>query len=148
MTSAISGISGTTAPQIASGASMQQPLGQRMAQLFSKIDSSATGSINQAQFTQAFQNLNPPQYLQAVGPDAIFSKLDSNNSGSVSRQDFVKGMSNLISQLRSAQSGDGDGDADDGGKGNAAADIDTARQTLDSLISAQGTAGSLFNSKA
>jgi len=101
MSSAIAGLAGAAATsQVWSGASMRMPPAQKMANLFDKIDTAGSGSISKAQFEQAFQTMNPPAGVKALGADAVFAKLDPNGTGSVSKQDFVTGMTALMSQLR------------------------------------------------
>jgi EF-hand domain pair len=95
----ISGVGGSAAPHVMSGASAGMPPQQKMASLFNQIDSSGSGSISQAQFDQAFQTLNPPGVFRQQGADAIFGALDPNGTGSVSKQDFVSGMSQLMASL-------------------------------------------------
>lgn len=99
MSMAVSGMGGGT-PQVWSGASRRVPPAQKMANLFQQIDSSGSGTITKAQFDQAFQTLNPPAGVKAMGADAVFAKLDPSGSGSVSKQDFVAGMTSSMSQLR------------------------------------------------
>jgi len=96
--SAIGGVSGMGSamkPQVVSGASMRMPPAQKMANLFSKIDTSGSGSISKAQFEQAFQKLNPPPAIKTMGADAVFNKLDTNGTGSVSKQDFINGLKSM-----------------------------------------------------
>jgi len=100
MTIDFSGLGGSNAPHVMSGASAGMPPQQKMSNLFNQIDSSGSGSISQAKFDQAFQALNPPDVFQQQGSDAIFSALDPNGTGSVSKQDFVSGMSQLMASLR------------------------------------------------
>lgn len=76
------------------------PPQQKMADLFSKIDTNNSGSISQTQFNQAFDTLNPPKAFQAAGKNAVWSALDPNNTGSVSRGDFTSTMKTLMVQLR------------------------------------------------
>lgn len=92
----VSGLAGAMMPQATSGASMRMPPSQKMSNLFQQIDTGSTGSITKAQFEQAFQTLNPPPAIKAMGADAVFSKLDSNGTGSVSRQDFINGMKSIM----------------------------------------------------
>lgn len=94
---AMSGIGGADAT---SGASMRMPANQKMADLFSRIDTSGSGAISRGQLQQAFQTMNPPGVFKAFGADATWQTLDPNNTGSVSQQDFVTGMKSLMSQLR------------------------------------------------
>ena len=101
MSSAIAGMgaaAGTS--QVWSGASMRMPPAQKMANLFDKIDTSGAGAISKSQFEQAFQTMNPPAGIKAMGADAVFAKLDPNGSGSVSKQDFISGMKSLMSEMR------------------------------------------------
>jgi len=77
----------------------------KMSNLFDQIDASGSGSINQAQFTQAFQAMNPPATFQAAGAASVWGSLDSTGSGKVSKQDFVSVMTTLMKQLRGAQVG-------------------------------------------
>ena len=100
MSSAISGMGMSFAPQAMTGASMRMPPAQKMSNLFSRIDTNGSGSISQAQFSQAFATLNPPQGFQAMGADNVFAKLDTNHSGSISKQDFVSGMTQMMSEIR------------------------------------------------
>ena len=166
MSSAISSVSGGFRPPVVSGASMRQPMSLRMGNLFDKIDASGTGSITKSQFLQAFQNMNPPKGLQAMGADTLFSKLDPTNSGSVSKQDFVTGMSNILAQLRAPTKGAAGADADGDSDGSVAAgdnqatgsnpitDLAAAMQSLESTLGGQPgsqqnlLAGTLFQSKA
>ena len=83
------------------------PPNQKMSNLFNSIDTSGAGSINQAQFNQAFQTLNPPAVFKAQGANAIWSSLDPNGTGSVSKQDFVNTMKDLMAQLRADPVGSG-----------------------------------------
>jgi len=140
----LSGVGGSSAPHVMSGASAGMPPQQKMSNLFDKIDSSGSGSISRAQFDQAFQTLNPPSVFQQQGANAIFSALDPNGTGSVSKQDFVSGMSQLMAGLR----------ADNGGTGSApgpspADSLAASLQSLDAIdptsISQNATPGSLFN---
>ena len=103
----IASVAGSTAPQIWSGASARMPASQKMSGLFDQIDSSGSGSISQAQFSQAFQALDPPKDFKVAGASAVWSQLDPGNSGSVSRQDFVSGMTAIMRQLRTGNGGSG-----------------------------------------
>ncbi|HTH16513.1 MAG TPA: EF-hand domain-containing protein [Magnetospirillum sp.] len=76
------------------------PPQQKMSNLFDNIDSSGSGSISQAQFDQAFQNMNPPAGIKAQGADAIWSQLDPSGTGSVSKSDFVSTMKNVMAASR------------------------------------------------
>jgi len=166
MTSAISGMTGVFRPQVVSGASMRQPPAQRMANLFDAIDTNGSGSISKAQFEQAFQTMNPPKGLQAMGADAIWGQLDPNSSGSVSKQDFVSTMTNVLAQMHAQHAqarADGDGDADgsngvaNGGQGNGSnplSDLVAVLQKLEATLGGQAPSGqgsnngTLFNGKA
>ena len=90
------GMGNASMPQVVSGASMRMPPSQKMANLFQQIDTSGSGTISKAQFEQAFQRLNPPPAIKAMGADAVFSKLDPNGAGSVLKQDFVNGMKSMV----------------------------------------------------
>src|ERR1035441_8721687 len=90
---------------IISGASGNMPPNQKMTSLFDSINTSGSGSINQTQFNQAFQTLNPPAVFKAQGADAIWSSLDPNGTGNVSKQDFVNTMKDLMVQLRADPTG-------------------------------------------
>ncbi len=83
-----------------SGASPRMPPQQKMSNLFSNIDTSNSGSIDQSQFDQAFQSLNPPAAFKNAGADAIWKKLDPNGTGQVSQADFVSTMKDLMVKLR------------------------------------------------
>lgn len=89
-----------TMPRVMSGASSRMSPNQKMTNLFQQIDANNSGSITPAQFTQAFQNLNPPVAFKNMGHEAILSKLDPNGSNSISKQDFVAGMTKLMEQAR------------------------------------------------
>jgi hypothetical protein len=100
---------GNTPVQTMTGASARMPTRQKMTRLFDQIDTAGSGSITRAQFTKAFQTMNPPAAFQALGPSTVFSALDTNGSGSVSKADFVNAMSTLsqnLSQAPTADSGD------------------------------------------
>lgn len=100
MSAAISGMGANWAAQAMSGASMRMPPSQKMANVFSQIDTGNSGAISKSQFTQAFDALNPPSSFKAMGAGAVFSKLDTNNTGSVSKQQFVSGMTQMMSEVR------------------------------------------------
>src|SRR5471032_1498099 len=85
---------------VVSGASPYSTPTNKMSNLFAQIDTNGTGSINQDQFNQAFQTLNPPGVFKAAGADAIFSQLDPNGTGNVSQPDFVASMTSLMKSLR------------------------------------------------
>jgi Ca2+-binding EF-hand superfamily protein len=87
-----------------SGASARMPPTQKMATLFSQIDTSGTGLITQSQFTQAFQTMKPTAGFRAMGADAVFQALNPSSSGTVSQQNFVQGMTKLMTQFHSAGS--------------------------------------------
>jgi len=74
----VSGIGGSFAPQAMTGASARMPPSQKMTTLFSQIDTSGTGSINQSQFTQAFQTMKPTAGFRAMGPSTVFQALNPN----------------------------------------------------------------------
>ncbi|MBF0282665.1 MAG: EF-hand domain-containing protein [Zetaproteobacteria bacterium] len=119
-------------PQAWSGASMKMPPNKKMGELFQKIDLLGQGTINQDQFQQAFQTMNPPRNFQQAGADNIWAQLDPNNSGQVAKDDFVSQMVNLMSSLRQQSQGT---------PANAAQTTADAMKTLTDL----GGAGSLLN---
>ncbi len=98
----IAAIAGQIQPHAMTGASMGQPPQQKMTNLFAKIDTANTGNISQAQFTQAFQTMNPPGVFVKQGSNAIWTQLDPNGTGSVSKQNFVGTMKQLMASLRAA----------------------------------------------
>ena len=100
MSVSIAAVGGPANLGIISGASGNMPPNQKMTSLFNSIDTSGSGSINQAQFNQAFQTLNPPAVFKAQGANEIWNSLDPNGTGSVSKQDFVNTMKDLMVQLR------------------------------------------------
>ena len=100
MSTAISGLGANWAAQAMTGASMRSSPAQKMANVFSQIDIGNTGSISNAQFSQAFNALNPPASFKSLGADAVFSKLDVNKSGSVTKQEFISGMTQMMSAVR------------------------------------------------
>ena len=67
MSMSVAAVGGAGNPHIISGASGNMPPNQKMASLFNSIDTSGAGSINQAQFNQAFQTLSPPAVFKAQG---------------------------------------------------------------------------------
>jgi len=91
---------GGTAPQAVSGASKRMPMGQMMAQLFQQIDTSNSGSISKEQFNSAFQSMNLPPALKAMGAEAVYNQLDPSGTGSISKQDFISGMRKVMAQAR------------------------------------------------
>ncbi len=101
MSMGVSGIGGSYALQAMSGASARMPAAQKMATLFSQIDTSGRGSITQGQFTQAFNTMKPTAGFRATGADAVFQALNPNSSGMVSKQNFVQGITQLMMQFRS-----------------------------------------------
>src|ERR1017187_5574877 len=105
MTAAVVTVGGPPNLDIVSGASGNMPPNQKMSSLFNSIDTSGAGTINQAQFNQAFQTLNPPAVFQAQGANAIWSSLDPNGTGNVSKPDFVNMMKDLMVQLRADPTG-------------------------------------------
>jgi hypothetical protein len=140
---AVSGVTNSPTLNAVSGASAGMPPQQKMSSLFDTIDTGGSGSITQAQFTQAFQTYNPPAVFQAQGADAIFATLDPNGTGSVSKQDFVSGMSGLMASLRA-----------DGGPSTApgaapSSTLASSLQFLQSLdpssVSANASPGALLN---
>ncbi len=110
-------------PSAVSGASWKMPPQQKMTSLYNQIDTSGAGSINQTQFNQAFQTLNPPTAFKNAGAASVWNALDPSGSGQVSQQDFVNGMKNLMVQLRQGN-----------GSSGAAQTSTTATQTLNNII--------------
>jgi len=152
MSSAISSIGGGYTPQVVSGASRRQGPSQMMSQLFQKIDTNGTGSITKSQFEAAFQQMNPPPGLKAMGADAIFNKLDPNGTGSVSKQDFVNGMKSILSQLRAQREAAHNANAANGNQTTSpAATLSSGLQSLEQALgnsaTNQGT-GSIVNTSA
>jgi hypothetical protein len=86
-----------------SGASSYATPTAKMSNLYSQIDTSGSGSVNKAQFDQAFATKNPPGVFKAAGADAVFSQLDTKGTGNVSQSDFVSGMTSLMRSLRGAE---------------------------------------------
>jgi Ca2+-binding EF-hand superfamily protein len=104
MSMSVSGVAGGYGIQAMTGASARMPPAQKMASLYSQIDTSGSGSISKAQFTQAFQTMKPTAGFRSMGASAVFQALDPGASGSVSRQNFVQGMTQLMTQLRASGS--------------------------------------------
>ena len=100
MSMGVSGVGGSYSPQAMSGASARMSPAQRMSSLFSQIDTSGSGSINQSQFTHAFNTMNPTAGFRAMGASAAFQALNPSSSGTVSQQNFVQGMTQLMTQFR------------------------------------------------
>lgn len=161
MTSPISSSTSSYATQAVSGASMKAPPSKLMTQLFQKIDTGNTGSITKEQFEAAFQNMNPPARIKAMGADAIYSQLDPNGTGSVSQQDFVSGMKNVLAQARgghhhhheNSTSGTSTTSADNSSQPLPGADLANSIQSLQSILGNTGTtsdlaAGSLIKTSA
>lgn len=101
--STISGISNmreATMPQAKPAASKPVSPEQKLANMFQQIDTAGKGSITKAQFQEAFNKLNPPEAVKAMGADAAFSKLDTKGLGVVTKQDFVKGMESILAQAK------------------------------------------------
>lgn len=99
--STVSGVSNNreaVMPQVKSPASKPASQQQLMSTMFQKIDKDGTGSVSKAQFTQAFESLNAPASIKAMGAETVFAKLDPTGTGKVSKQDFVKGMESLMAQ--------------------------------------------------
>jgi Ca2+-binding EF-hand superfamily protein len=139
MSSAISGLGANWAAQAMTGASMRSSPAQKMSNVFSQIDTGNTGSISKAQFTQAFNALNPPSSFKAMGADAVFAKLDVNKTGSVTKQEFVSGMTQMMSDVRQQKH-----------QAYAQQAATTPAQTIDASLSgmSQLTIGSHINVKA
>jgi len=93
--------SGSNPVHTMTGASGRAPTRQKMSILFDKIDTTGSGSISKAQFSSAFQSMNPPRGFRSLGAGAVFAKMDPGQSGSVSRSDFLNTMSALSRQLQS-----------------------------------------------
>ena len=100
MSMTVSGIAGSFSPQAMTGASARMPPAQKMAALFSQIDTNGTGSITQSQFTQAFNAMKPTAGFRAMGPSAVFQALNPSSAVTVSKQNFVQGMTQLMAQFR------------------------------------------------
>jgi len=101
MSMTVSASMGAYSPQAMTGASARMPPAQKMANLFSKIDASGSGSISESQFRQAFQTMNPTSGFTSMGPSAVFSALNPSVTGMVTKSNFVQGMTQLMSQFRS-----------------------------------------------
>lgn len=95
----VSGVGALGTSQVWSGASPAMAPQQKMAQLFTKMDTANTGTINQSQFDQAFQNMNPPAKIKAAGADTLFKLMDPNQTGQVSKDSFISTMTDLIGKL-------------------------------------------------
>jgi hypothetical protein len=131
MSSPIDGTGAAGASQIESGASAPMSPTQKMSNLFDQIDPTGSGTINQSQFNQAFQTLNPPASFQAAGSESVWSNLEKSGVGDVSKSDFVSGMTTLMKELRGAQIGS---------SSSGAQQLATDTNALDSL-GANGSAG-------
>jgi len=75
---------------------------QKLGHMFQEIDTAGKGSITKVQFHQAFNKLNPPDAVKAMGADAAFAKIDSKGTGSVSKQDFIHGMQSILAQAKTS----------------------------------------------
>ena len=123
MSMTVSGVGGAAGHQAVSGASPSMPPQTKMSNLYDNIDTSGSGTINQSQFNQAFQTLNPPAVFKAAGEGAVWNALDPSGTGQVPRQDFINGMKNLMVQLRQS----------DAGSTNASQTSAVGTQTLNTL---------------
>ena len=131
MSSPIEGAGAAGISHIESGASAPMSPTQKMSNLFDQIDTTGSGSIDQSQFNQAFQALNPPASFQAAGSESVWSNLEKAGGSDVSKSDFISGMTTLMKELRGAQIG-----SSSGGAQQLAADT----SALDSLA-ADGSVG-------
>ena len=150
MSMGIAAVGGSGMPQAVSGASSYASPTTKMSNLFSQIDSSGTGSINQAQFNHAFATQNPPRIFQTAGADAIFKQLNPGSSGSVSKQDFVSGMTGLMRSLRGGQTTETASGAESTSSASPADTLASSLSSLNQLGSASDPAsnnglGSLVN---
>ncbi|CAO3358304.1 hypothetical protein [Azospirillum melinis] len=134
MSMSVGGATSYARPYPMSGASMRMPPQQKMENLYSKIDTSGTGSITKDQFDQAFQTMNPPAAFKSMGTDAAFAGLDPNGTGSVSKADFVSGMKSLMAKSHTHHSR-GVKDAADAGTDPTAAAQSTALSASDPTAS-------------
>jgi hypothetical protein len=96
----VSALGGSSMPHAVSGASYGAPPQQKMSSLFDSMDTAGSGSIDKAQFANAFATKNPPAVFQNQGVDALFSQIDPTGSGQVSKSDFVSVMTGLMASLR------------------------------------------------
>lgn len=103
MSMGVTAAGGSSGHFAVSGASTTATPDAKMSNLFSQIDTAGNGSINQAQFDQAFATRNPPGVFKAAGADAVFNQLDTRGTGNVSQADFVSGMTGLMRSLRGAE---------------------------------------------
>ena len=138
MSMSISSTGGAPQRMAMSGASARMPPQQKMSNLYNKIDSSGTGSINQAQFDQAFSTMNPPAAIKAQGASAIWSQLDPSGTGSVSKNDFVSTMKSVV-----ASAFKGEISQDGGTMGTSS--LTSAGQSLNALGSGNDGIGSQVN---
>ena len=142
----ISGV-GAYMPQATSGASKRMSPDQMFTQLFQQIDTSNTGSITEAQFEAAFQNIqkstgtNTSSTSSTSNADAIWSKLDPNNTGSVSKADFVSGMEGIMSKTHHHRHHGGGGSTSSASNGGNQWNSPAATLS-DSLLSLLSTTGS------
>ncbi len=127
MSMTVTGIGAGGGVMPTTGASSRMPPQQKMSNLFDAIDNSGSGSITLAQFTQAFQTMNPPAGIAAQGANAVWSQLDPNGTGSVAKADFVTGMKNVMAAVKKG------GQQHDGSGATAPNTLTTAGQTLNSL---------------
>ena len=137
----VSGIASATGLNAVSGASYSAPPQQKMSNLFDSIDTTGSGSITQAQFTQAFQTQNPPQVFQQKGADAVYAALDPSGSGSVSKQDFVSTMSSLMVSLRA----EGAGQSSSQSSASISASLQSLNQIDPTSVAPNSAPGTLLN---
>jgi len=137
---AIGGAGATTPLHAMSGASgAGASPRQKMSNLFDSIDTWGSGTIDQAQFNQAFQTRNPPAVFRNAGAQSIWSSLDPNGTGSVDRNSFLTTMTSLMASLRA--------EAPSGAGSSGASTIGTSVAALQS-IGANPAPGSLLNLSA
>ncbi len=137
MSMAVTGIGAGSGIMPMTGASSRMPPQQKMSNLFNAIDGSGSGSITQAQFSQAFQTMNPPAAIAAQGANAVWSQLDPNGAGSVSKAGFISGMKNVMAAVhKGGHHQHGDGGPSPSTSTNT---LTSAGQTLDGLGSGSGT---------
>ena len=119
-----------------------------MSGLFDQIDAAGSGSINQGQFTQAFQTLNPPPSFQAAGAEPVWGKLDSGGQGSVTKQEFVNGMTSLMKELRGTRTGSSESGAQQLEGGASALDSLGATEADSISSSGSGSTGTNLSAHA
>jgi hypothetical protein len=113
---AVSGVGGTpSVPVTGADSILQLNIAQFLGNIFDQINNDADADkadptdptnparIDETQLAHAFDSLQLPPQVRALGASAVFSQLDPNGTGSVSKPAFVAGLTKLIEDLRAGR---------------------------------------------